>query len=216
MDPDLSNLHISITGIKWPITLGESIVLLLLLILRHLRGKLSWISLELNQTSFVACLTTVLLLPYLNVGWPEDHSGFQACKWVWWTWFEGLVSGVVSVQQGPLLVSIVPESALLYFSLLQGWVVLLSWVLGFLRPLRPLSPLQGQTLPAVRMERVTSVWCGVRPVRRNISAGRVMQSWWREDAQSLLKTWKEKTSAKVRHFVLVQSMYISSLAAASS
>lgn len=74
--------------------------------------------------------------------------------------------------------------------------------------LRPLGLLHGhpvflrQPLTAVTTECVTSAWCGVKPVRRNISAGRVMQCWLREDARLRLKTWRGRISERVRqrHF----------------
>lgn len=92
----------------------------------------------------------------------------------------------------------------LHVFVFQEWTVTLSWLPGLLKPPRlqwdrPLFlELQAQTLAAVRTECVTSMWCGVRPVRRNTSAGRAMQSWLQEDAQPHWKIWRARTSARVR------------------
>lgn len=84
----------------------------------------------------------------------------------------------------------------------QDWSLTLSWPVSLLvscslRWGRHVC-LLAQILAALRMSYVTSVWCGVRPARRNTSAGKAMRYWLQEDARPRWKIWRAKISEKVR------------------
>lgn len=81
--------------------------------------------------------------------------------------------------------------------ILSGILVLLG-SLSLLQGQNESLKLQAQPLAVFRMACATSVWSGVRPVRRNISAGRGMQCWSQEDALSYSKTWKGRILERVR------------------
>lgn len=81
---------------------------------------------------------------------------------------------------------------------LSGLMDLLKHLLLLLEDQLVCPGLQAQGPAALRMECVTSVWCGVRPARRSTSAGRAMRCWSPEDEQSLSKTWRGRILEKVK------------------